>query len=308
MRFLCLHGMGTSGSIFKVQTSAFRSKLPPGAHSFDFINAPHECDATRAISPFFPGPHYTFCRNYTFPEVEAAPRFVLDVLNAAAAAGNPYDALMCFSQGCAVAAGLLMAHRMAEPDAPLPVKGVVFVCGGVPLPLLEVWGLRVPRRAWEVNEMTGMDLQRKAAMAGAEIAALMEGFDRKDRRPLLRRARSLWGDTSTLYHQRELRRLEDKDAGLDPRALPPFGDDDVYGLDLTDVPEGLMIDIPTVHVYGIMDPRYPAGVQLAWMCNPEKRRVFDTGGGHEIPRNANVSNEIAGAIQWLQDMVNREGS
>ncbi|CAJ2512317.1 Uu.00g053320.m01.CDS01 [Anthostomella pinea] len=334
MKFLCLHGMGTSAAIFKVQTSAFRAKLPPGEHTFTFVNAPHECDATRAISPFFPGPHYTFCRNYTIPEVEAAPLFILAILDAARAAGEPYDALICFSQGSALAAGLLMAHRIERPGTPLPVRGIVFICGGVPLPLLEVWGLRVPKKAFEINELTGRDLQRKAAAAGMEIRALMEGggvdgacggggrgatvtkSSSEKRPPLVRRQTSLWRDTTTLYHRREVEMFERQggddnktsEDGLDPKALPPLEADDVYGLNLTDIPEHLVIDIPTVHIYGIKDPRYPAAVQLAWFCNPDKRRVFDTGGGHEIPRSSQVSREIADAIVWLQDMVSREDS
>ncbi|KAI0021608.1 hypothetical protein F4780DRAFT_778394 [Xylariomycetidae sp. FL0641] len=323
MRFLCLHGMGTSGAIFKVQTS-FRARLPAGRHSFTFIDAPFACGASRSLSPFFPGPHYAFVRDYSSAaEVEAAPRFVLGLLEEAD--DPPYDALLCFSQGCAVAAGLLLALRVERRARPLPVRGVVFVCGGVPLPLLELWGLRVPPQAWHVNDVTGRDLQRKAALAGAEIAALMArleggggGGDEEETqqvaRPPLVRGRSLWSDTSTLYHQAELRKAgargsesgEDKSERLDPKELPPLAPDDVYGLDLSDIPDYLTIDIPTVHIYGMLDPRYPAAVQLAWMCNPEKRRVFDTGGGHEIPRSSYVSREIAEAISWLDTMVSNE--
>ncbi|KAI0483294.1 hypothetical protein GGR56DRAFT_235015 [Xylariaceae sp. FL0804] len=467
MRFLCLHGMGTSGAIFKAQTSAFRAKLPAGAHSFDFVDAPHRLSdggdgagagtgiMRSAVAGLFPGPHYTFCRDYTMAEVAAAPRGVLARLEAAAAAGAPYDALLCFSQGCAVAAGLLMALQVEHaqtvatmereerereeqedqedqeeghinsaseggeeqrpkkkrkknknkkqqeyPKLRLPVRGVVFICGGVPLPLLEVWGLRVPARAWDINAATGEDLQRKASRAGAEIAALVGGGgggggqddnrnnnnnsrnngingtngingnngNNKNKNSLdtmLQRYRArlgagggLWADTSTLHHQRELARacaaegLQDNGGGpgqqqqhgrssssggggggdeygqheheheyayrYDPRALPPLPADDVYGLDLSGpaLPRELVLRLPTVHVFGVRDPRYPAAVQLARLCGsgttPDDgdprwcgRRVFDTGGGHEIPRNARVSAEIADAIGWLQERVDR---
>jgi hypothetical protein len=58
------------------------------------------------------------------------------------------------------------------------------------------------------------------------------------------------------------------------------------------------IKVPTVHIYGSKDPRYAAGVHLSGICDPDKRRTFDHGGGHEIPRNAAVSNTIAGLFEW----------
>lgn len=58
------------------------------------------------------------------------------------------------------------------------------------------------------------------------------------------------------------------------------------------------ITIPTVHVYGSRDPRYFAGLQLANLCDPRVRRVYDHGGGHEIPRKEVVSSTIASLIRW----------
>lgn len=58
------------------------------------------------------------------------------------------------------------------------------------------------------------------------------------------------------------------------------------------------INIPTVHIYGSKDPRWAAGVHLSGICEPTKRRTYDHGGGHEIPRTATVSNSIAELFQW----------
>ena len=59
------------------------------------------------------------------------------------------------------------------------------------------------------------------------------------------------------------------------------------------------IEIPTVHVYGEKDPRYTAGVLLSGLCAPERRRVFNHGGGHEIPRTSAVSGTIAELVEWV---------
>mgnify|MGYP002717973311 FL=1 len=58
------------------------------------------------------------------------------------------------------------------------------------------------------------------------------------------------------------------------------------------------INVPTVHIYGSKDPRWAAGVHLSGICEPSKRRTYDHGGGHEIPRTAVVSNSIAELFQW----------
>ena len=66
------------------------------------------------------------------------------------------------------------------------------------------------------------------------------------------------------------------------------------------------ISIPTVHIYGSKDPRYASGVQLAGLCDPEKRRDFNHGGGHEIPRTNFVSRTIAESIRWAIAQVTAE--
>ncbi|KAJ5579528.1 uncharacterized protein N7459_005513 [Penicillium hispanicum] len=59
------------------------------------------------------------------------------------------------------------------------------------------------------------------------------------------------------------------------------------------------ISVPTVHVYGTKDPRYAAGVHLSGICDPAKRRTYNHGGGHEIPRTKMVSLTIANLTEWV---------
>lgn len=68
----------------------------------------------------------------------------------------------------------------------------------------------------------------------------------------------------------------------------------------------VQISIPTVHVYGTKDPRYTAGVHLSGVCNPEKRRCYNHGGGHEIPRQSTVTNAIVELFEWAVEQVNEE--
>ena len=63
------------------------------------------------------------------------------------------------------------------------------------------------------------------------------------------------------------------------------------------------ISIPTVHVYGKKDPRYAAGVHLSGICDPAKRRTYDHGGGHEVPRTKIVSSTIAELTEWILEQT-----
>ena len=65
----------------------------------------------------------------------------------------------------------------------------------------------------------------------------------------------------------------------------------------------IRISIPTVHIYGSKDPRYSASLQLAGICDPDKRRSYNHGGGHEIPRRTAVSTAIAELLEWAMEMA-----
>ena len=91
--------------------------------------------------------------------------------------------------------------------------------------------------------------------------------------------------------------------GFDP--TKPHDISNVFGMNFTLVPESLMIPIPTVHIFGKQDPRYPASVTLAHFCDPLVRKVYDHGGGHDIPRKGDVSKKVAELIEWSAMMAKK---
>ena len=207
---------------------------------------------------------------------------------------EPYDAVLCFSQGCAVISSFILHHNNEHPEQSLPFKAAVFICGGIPLDTLSHMGLPVPPAAWEINNATGQQLHKKAGAAGEEIKALMKSGNARQAM-----GRGLWDRTDGLIHQ--------VPGNYDPHRLPPsLLQTDVYGLDVTRFPHCLKINIPTVHIYGIKDPRYTSSMQLAHFCAADKRKVYDHGGGHEIPRTTKVSEHIAGLLRWLQKTVEEQ--
>ncbi|KAL2048881.1 hypothetical protein ABVK25_010833 [Lepraria finkii] len=120
--------------------------------------------------------------------------------------------------------------------------------------------------------------------------------------------RGLWDRTDGLSHQVPGSGGPDGN-NYDPLRLPPsLQPTNVYGLDYTRFPRCFKIDIPTVHIYGIKDPRYTSSMQLAHFCAEDKRRVYDHGGGHEIPRTTKVSEQIAELLYWLEKTMEEQKS
>ncbi|KAL4751923.1 serine hydrolase FSH [Aspergillus terricola var. indicus] len=283
MRFLCLHGAGTSGAIFRAQTdayslAAFREKLDPSRHSFEFVDAPHPSPAGPGVFPFFPPPYFSFWRSTDPKEVAQTHQWLLSYLHGQP---QPYDALLCFSQGCSVAASLILEHQNEQPQVPLPFRAVVFICGGLPLPILANWGLPISAAAWEVHERTASELWEQAGAVESILTARQAKLDASQARPA---ANSLLADpeSENLYA---------------PPAIDPHN---VFGLDLTRFPESCRLNLPTLHIIGSQDPRCPSAIQLALLSAAGQRLVYDHGGGHEVPRTTRVSEAIAAAVGWLE--------
>ncbi len=288
IRILGLHGMGTSAHIFRSQTgapfllpllpsviitnslppAALRSKLP--AHiTFDFLDAPFHTAPAPGTDVLFESNHYAWWMlPSTINGVRGAHQFLDDHI----AAAGPYDVLMGFSQGCSLIGSYLLYHARETPEEPLPFRAAVFVCGGMPLDVLEDLGVKVSERAKAVNELTSRLMKQRAG-------ALVDYAENLDQ---IRRGVGLWDDLKGLVH--------------DPGSMPEKRD--VFGLDFTAMPEDLRITIPTVHVYGAKDPRWPASLQLAHFC--EDRRLYDHKGGHDIPRSTEVSVRIAELLLELE--------
>jgi hypothetical protein len=170
----------------------------------------------------------------------------------------------------------LLYHAVEKALEPLPFKSAIFICGGLPFSVLEDLGLPISQRAHEINDQTSIDLRVKAN-------SVMEFASAVGTRQW-QKGVGLWDATESLVH--------------DATVLPDPSD--VYGMDFREFPQGLRIGIPTVHILGSKDPRWPAGMQLAYFCDEGRRKIWDHGSGHDIPRTTTVSKEIAGLVRWAE--------
>lgn len=174
----------------------------------------------------------------------------------------------------------------------LPFKVAVFICGGLPLDVVEDFGGVVGKDCWEWDERSRKDLH---TLAGG-LVDLKPGMD-----PWALHRHS----GGIVDVRQEGGRSGGGGSGGAWGAAAEKEDghhaDIRYGLDFSKIPPSMTIRIPTVHIYGVKDPRAKASLLLSEFCDNEngRKKIFGHPGGHEIPRHRNVSEEIAELVEWI---------
>ncbi|KAL3460799.1 serine hydrolase FSH [Aspergillus heterothallicus] len=304
MKVLCLHGRGTSGAIFKSQTSSIRARLADLNLDFDFLDGQYPCAPAPGIDLFYPPPYYSYIEDTPPPNgTTAVASYSIEAIKnthewlaAILAERGPYDLVLTFSQGAALAASMLLMHEVNQAQltaldrvvsnsssdssdsinqiAP-PFKSAIFICGGAPIPVLEYIGFHIPYAT------KARDLASRAALASMADSA-----------SILTMGSSRWTgfapSVSTSFST----------SPFDTHNLPSgftFNKEEELRREMCGP---VQIGIPTVHIYGERDPRYVAGIQLSEVCVKARRKVYNHGGGHEIPRFEAVSGAIADLVRW----------
>ncbi|KAI9721417.1 MAG: hypothetical protein M1828_005167 [Chrysothrix sp. TS-e1954] len=62
---------------------------------------------------------------------------------------------------------------------------------------------------------------------------------------------------------------------------------------------GQVIDVPTCHVLGAIDPFLQGVMALYNVCNPENASLFDHGQGHTLPRDPEVVKELGETVRMM---------
>ncbi|PWY83451.1 hypothetical protein BO70DRAFT_379263 [Aspergillus heteromorphus CBS 117.55] len=128
MRFLCLHGAGTSAEIFEIQTGGITYDLSKKGHTFKYVNGYMEDAVEPELKDIFEGPFYSHYPRDQAPREKLAPaiKHVQQIIEK----DGPFDAVMGFSQGAALACALIVQHAQTHQE-PL-FKLAVFICGAAP--------------------------------------------------------------------------------------------------------------------------------------------------------------------------------
>ncbi|KAB8231931.1 serine hydrolase FSH [Aspergillus alliaceus] len=128
MRFLCLHGSGTSGEIFEIQSGGLAQHLAGKGHSFTYINGRLDSEPEPELKGVMDPPFYNHYPRNTAPgeDLAHAIEHTMRIIEKQ----GPFDAVMGFSQGAALAFSLLVNHAKTH-GVPL-FKAAVFICGAPP--------------------------------------------------------------------------------------------------------------------------------------------------------------------------------
>ncbi|KAI9736148.1 MAG: hypothetical protein M1834_001032 [Cirrosporium novae-zelandiae] len=137
MKFLCLHGAGTSAKVFEIQTAALRLELArDGLSTFEFLDGEFSSRPAPGIGDLFEGPYYSF---YPFLyKTDGLPRETVAEAHALVQEviedEGPFDGIIGFSQGAALAASILIHHAQEHPlDPPYALfRCAIFICGSRP--------------------------------------------------------------------------------------------------------------------------------------------------------------------------------
>ncbi|KAJ5710982.1 hypothetical protein N7488_005138 [Penicillium malachiteum] len=271
MRWLCIHGTGSSGAIFQDQLAPMTTQLEQKGHTFEFLDGPFTCKPAVGLSLRYPtGPYYTWWTEPTSAAIRTACATLHTHLQAQTSLSGPYDGVLSFSRGCLLVSAYIHLHQATRPSEPLPFRTATFLCGGPSLSILSDLGLPISEKVKEWDRKTKVALRER----GSNESILKHGRDR-------------WlipgpnGDAKLGI---------DPDADIDTR--------DVYGLDTVSLPAGIRINIPTAHLVGRVDPRLPASLWLVNLSEENGREVFVHPGGHNIPRSE-------GSTKYIAEMMER---
>src|SRR5579862_9027674 len=150
-RILCIHGAGSSGAIFRIQSRKIQHALR-NEFRFVFVQAPFKSQAGPGVYPVFEGagPFYRWqCDSsastvfdITDSEIANERRIVREYLEKVLSDddGAPFVGIMAFSQGTRVTTGLLLDQQRKRGHNHVPSMRFVVLLNGTcpPLPLTDV--------------------------------------------------------------------------------------------------------------------------------------------------------------------------
>ncbi|KAJ5788008.1 hypothetical protein N7457_002998 [Penicillium paradoxum] len=291
MRFLCLHGHGTNSQILETQLEPLRAHLPTD-WEFDFLdgemaaepatgemivqNTPTRCHITDeyilsiGIDQIFPGPYLCYHGEPVPSDVWNAYNLIMDVVREE----GPFDGVIAFSQGAAVAATIIAHEAEVNPEADV-FKVAVFLSATMPFDMEA--GLLTLMYNGHVDTIEAK-YQSQSNAAHCEIDNNVNWLE--DCR------------TAGVIQEFQARRAHLHGSGRQSidvllRYHPSIHD--------------VKIGIPTVHVIGMKDDYADHGRNLAGICDPKVSRVVTHEGGHQLPRDARTLAKTAEAIQWAVD-------
>jgi pimeloyl-ACP methyl ester carboxylesterase len=258
--------MGTDSTILKAQISHFLDLLP-ACYEFTFPDAPVLCDPSPGVAEHHPGPYRCWFNTPTNAKVAQAYAWVQ---TAVLRQGDSFDVVIGFSQGAALAAGMLLHQQIEHPNAPPLFRAAMFICSPLPFSCMPNYGIDI-RRYFGVEPVPCLATAGRPNTVPSDLVA-------------------------EAYFLRNDQELEPDSTDAEPHGTGVSSPGPYYNMFHPSV-DNLRITIPTAHVYGRKDAWRRHSMELRGLCSPTDRVEFQHDGGHEVPRTA--SEEISDIFEEL---------
>ncbi|RYP67660.1 hypothetical protein DL771_007127 [Monosporascus sp. 5C6A] len=243
-------------------------------YEFTFIDGPTTCQPAPGIASVYPGPYLCWYRTPTTKSVTRAHNRVRSIM----AEKGPFEGVMGFSQGAAVAASMILHHELESPWAPPLFRFAVFI--GSPLPFSHSLKYGIDTRAYfgvphNLNCRPFTDYKRPSKVPGHLITPdryLKGNSDDDDE------GQGRDGEVSTNETLKQI-----------------AADEEIYYQMFHSTADEVRMKIPTVHIFGRQDPWYLHSKDVLQLACPEQASVLEHCYGHEVPRH--LSEEICDLIE-----------
>ncbi|PGH17659.1 hypothetical protein AJ79_01021 [Helicocarpus griseus UAMH5409] len=280
MKILCLHGVGSSGSICESQFSPLLRRIDP---SFEliFVDGPVECERGPGMGLHLEGPFFSHTAGYS----PGAMIEALEHLDATINDLGPFDGVFGFSQGGALALSYMHQQQVSGNQAPfkfalcfssvIPCSSDAGYCQSIIQRLCTVpWhNIRVPSEDsldLTREERQFRDLLLQTVIPARKNNALLPAYDMSV---------YMNGDGSEAPRVMHPQLLREK------------------------------IRTPTVHIWGKRDFDFMRNMSDAasGLCEEHLTKKLEHSGGHQPPQKDPEIKAVLRALEWAINQSERVG-
>ena len=247
-------------------------------HTFDFVDGECPCKPAPRIDDFFTGPFLAYYNGHEPPAIHAAHAFLAAII----AERGPFDGIIAFSQGAALAASYLLTYAALNPWAALPVKLAVFFSCVMPLSPTAHLGQDATEAVCD-DENSNADFfgpmsDEKRASDHVQVRELGDELQDDD-----------W-------------RQDERQFGVCFNGTQPTCPSDrrVFGFLPGAVTGAASISIPTAHIFGATDQWREESAATLQLCANVSVRSFVHSGGHDVPR---AGKDLAACVRIVRTLI-----
>ncbi|KAL3479545.1 serine hydrolase FSH [Aspergillus californicus] len=305
MKIVYLHPWGASAEIFESQISPICALIGE-SHEYVFLDGPVSCGPAKEIPPSMPGPFHNWYDGLSSSQVREAHDFVMDVIEDE----GPFDGVIGFSQGAALALSILYHHEICHPNRPPLFRFAIFFCAVLsisPDPMFNSdiiskyfrYYKQVKQDEASENDKATMDDEFERSFSQDDKNATHKLSRLKNHRAML----LLPGQKAALV--RELftlvRQLVENAADHDYAAKTQWktrGGIEEFPRVYHPLINTQRVSVPTVHIIGRSDPLRRHSELQARLCSKSLTRIVEFEGVHKVPHKMNDLQAVLKAVEW----------